>query len=133
MEIINGIAAVSFRGGNSDRALEFGPIEALAEDHPAPATKFSYESGEGNFGIIPSVTNPFCAQCTRIRITAEGKFRNCLFAISETDLRGPLRAGASEAELEQILRDAVFTKWAGHKINDADFTQPARAMYAIGG
>lgn len=116
-----------------EKAAEFGSITQILEDQPAPATKFSYASGEGNFGVIPSVSAPFCASCTRIRLTAEGKFRNCLFAISETDLRDPLRGGASEAELEALIRRAVFEKWAGHKINDSDFTQPKRAMYAIGG
>lgn len=116
-----------------ERASEFGDIREIFEEQPAPASKFSYASGEGQFGVIPSVSQPFCTNCTRIRITAEGKFRNCLFAIEETDLRGPLRAGAGEEILEGLIRNAVFQKWAGHKINDSDFMQPKRAMNAIGG
>jgi cyclic pyranopterin phosphate synthase len=107
------------------------PVEPVSQSRPAPAKSFS---GDGNlFGIIPSVTEPFCADCSRIRITAEGKFRTCLFAIQETDLRAPLRSGAEEKEIVELMRNAVYHKWAGHKINDPDFEQPARAMYAIGG
>ena len=116
-----------------EKAREFGDVTAILEEEPAPATKFSYAEGEGNFGVIPSVSSPFCGNCNRIRITAEGKFRNCLFAIHETDLRGPMRGGADNDELARLIHDAVYKKWAGHKINDPDFQQPARSMYAIGG
>ena len=116
-----------------EKASEFGDVTGILEEEPAPATKFSYAGGEGNFGVIPSVSSPFCGSCNRIRITAEGKFRNCLFAIQETDLRGPLRSGATNEELAALIQDAVFNKWAGHKINDADFEQPKRSMHAIGG
>ncbi|HSP07749.1 MAG TPA: GTP 3',8-cyclase MoaA [Acidobacteriota bacterium] len=116
-----------------DKAREAGEIQEIFEHQPAPATKYSFASGDGQFGVIPSVSHPFCENCTRIRITAEGKFRNCLFAIQETDLRGPLRAGGGEEELERLIRATVFEKWAGHKINQPDFLQPKRAMYAIGG
>ena len=116
-----------------EKAREAGDIQELFEEQPAPANKFSYASGEGRFGVIPSVSQPFCSNCNRIRITAEGKFRNCLFAIQETDLREPLRSGGGEEELERLIRGAVHEKWAGHKVNDPDFTQPKRAMYAIGG
>jgi len=114
-------------------ARGFGPVEEIFEEEAAPATKYSYAGGAGEFGVIPSVSAPFCANCSRIRITAEGKFRTCLFAMSETDLRGPLREGAAPEQLAEMLRDAVLQKWAGHKINDPDFEQPERAMYAIGG
>jgi cyclic pyranopterin phosphate synthase len=114
-----------------EKAASFDRLQEVAPDLPAPATK--YACGGGEFGVIPSVTEPFCANCTRIRLTADGKFRTCLFAIEETDLRGPLRSGRTDEELVLILREAVLHKWAGHKINDPDFVPPPRAMYAIGG
>ena len=83
--------------------------------------------------MIASVTRPFCRDCDRLRLTADGQLRTCLFAHAETDLRGPLRAGASDAELGEIIRAAVARKQAGHGINAADFVQPARTMSAIGG
>ena len=110
-----------------------GAIQTLEQSRPAPAIQYQYETGTGEFGVIPSVTAPFCSNCSRIRLTADGKFRTCLFAIQETDLLGPLRAGAPDEDLVDVLRNAVYHKWAGHKINDPDFQQPARAMYAIGG
>jgi cyclic pyranopterin phosphate synthase len=116
-----------------ERAKAYTDVRLLSEETPAPATKYSYGNGKGEFGVIPSVTEPFCAHCSRIRLTADGKFRNCLFALEETDLRGPLRAGASAENLAAIIRNAVYHKWAGHKINAPDFQQPKRAMYAIGG
>jgi cyclic pyranopterin phosphate synthase len=99
---------------------------------PAPAMLFEYSDGS-EFGVIPSVTNPFCGDCSRIRLTADGKLRNCLFALQETDLLGPLRRGVPDHEIIDLIRNAIYHKWAGHKINDEDFEQPARAMYAIGG
>lgn len=116
-----------------EAARKLGGIEKLDAGTPAPANQYVYASGEGNFGVIPSVSEPFCGHCSRIRLTAEGKFRTCLFALQETDLRGPLRAGAGKDELTAMIQKAVYHKWAGHKINDPDFEQPARAMYAIGG
>jgi len=116
-----------------EKAAEFAEYRQVMEDRPAPAAKFKIANGKSDFGVIPSVTEPFCANCSRIRITAEGKFRNCLFAVDETDLRGPLRSGATPDELLNLIRNAVYSKWAGHKINHPDFEQPRRAMYAIGG
>ena len=87
----------------------------------------------GKIGVIASVTEPFCDTCNRLRMTAEGEFRNCLFALEETDLRGPMRAGASDDDLEQLIRQGVWAKWSGHRVNHADFVQPARSMSAIGG
>ena len=84
-------------------------------------------------GFISSVTEPFCSTCNRVRITAEGKLRVCLFSLDETDLREPLRHGAGQAELEEIIGGAVLAKWAGHRINHPDFIQPLRTMSAIGG
>jgi len=99
-------------------------------DGPGAAT---WSSRPGRVGIIASVTRPFCRDCDRLRLTADGQLRTCLFALEETDLRGPLRAGASTAELEQLIGSAVAGKQAGHGINAADFVQPARPMSAIGG
>jgi cyclic pyranopterin phosphate synthase len=79
------------------------------------------------------VSEPFCGDCNRIRLTAEGTLRTCLFSLHETDLRGPLRDGASDDELETVIRDAVWRKELKHHVNDAGFVQPARTMSAIGG
>ncbi len=99
-----------------------------------PATTFRFADGApGRIGVIPSVTEPFCDTCNRLRLTAEGMFRNCLFALDETDLRGPLRSGASDAELEHVIRSGLWTKWSGHRINHPDFVQPERSMSMIGG
>jgi cyclic pyranopterin phosphate synthase len=103
----------------------------------APAEEFEVFSltGErlGTAGVIASVTRPFCRDCDRLRLTADGQLRTCLFAQGETDLRGPLRAGASNAELIGIIATAVAGKQAGHGINVAGFVQPDRTMSAIGG
>jgi len=115
------------------KVKQFTSIDPVTEGEPAPAAKFAYHNSKGEFGVIPSVSEPFCAHCSRIRLTADGKFRNCLFALEETDLRGPLRAGTGAEKLVGIIRSAVYRKWAGHKINAPDFQQPQRAMYAIGG
>jgi Molybdenum cofactor biosynthesis enzyme len=79
------------------------------------------------------VTEPFCSSCNRIRITADGQLRVCLFALDETDLRTPMREGATDAELEGLVRRAVWAKWAGHRIDHPDFVRPARSMSMIGG
>lgn len=103
-------------------------------DGTRPARLFHFADGApGAVGFISSVTEPFCDTCNRIRITADGQFRACLFALEETDLRGPLRAGASDRELEGLVREAVWGKWAGHRINHPDFHRPARSMSMIGG
>jgi cyclic pyranopterin phosphate synthase len=103
----------------------------------APAEEFDVHAltGEllGTAGVIASVTRPFCRDCDRLRLTADGQLRTCLFAQTETDLRGPMRAGASDAELAGIIRTAVAGKQAGHGISAVDFVQPARTMSAIGG
>ncbi|HJZ12547.1 MAG TPA: GTP 3',8-cyclase MoaA, partial [Acidobacteriota bacterium] len=101
-------------------------VQPVAQAGAAPAAKFSYGAGGAEFGVIASVSEPFCAHCSRIRLTADGKLRNCLFALTETDLKTPLRAGANAEELVALMRAAVYTKWAGHKINAPDFAQPAR-------
>ncbi len=108
--------------------------DARQEPGPEPATTYRFADGApGSIGVIPSVTAPFCDTCNRIRLTADGAFRTCLFALEETDLRSPLREGATDAEIVALVRDAVAAKWAGHRINEADFTRPGRSMSLIGG
>jgi cyclic pyranopterin phosphate synthase len=111
----------------------------IAEHGPEPAARFAYLDGIGDVGVIASVTEPFCDHCDRIRITAEGKLRTCLFALDEFDLRDILRTDGDAAEDEvddriaaEIAR-AVGTKWAGHRIGQVDFIRPGRSMSQIGG
>ncbi len=99
----------------------------------APAEAYLVDGGPARVGVIASVTRPFCGTCDRVRLTADGQIRNCLFARSENDLRGPLRAGADDAELAAAWRRAVAVKLPGHGINDPSFLQPDRPMSAIGG
>jgi cyclic pyranopterin phosphate synthase len=106
---------------------------ATKEDPSAPADEYRYLDGKGMLGIIASVTKPFCGACNRIRITAEGKLRNCLFALDEVDIKTPMRSGASDEEIQQLIRDNVKAKWAGHQINSVEFIRPARTMHSIGG
>ncbi|MFL6075584.1 MAG: GTP 3',8-cyclase MoaA [Mycobacteriales bacterium] len=98
-----------------------------------PAERWTVDGGPGTVGVIASVTRPFCAACDRLRLTADGQLRNCLFARDESDLRGPLRAGASEAELEARIRATIGAKRAGHGVDSPEFLQPRRPMSAIGG
>jgi cyclic pyranopterin phosphate synthase len=101
---------------------------------PEPATTYRFADGApGAIGVIGSVTEPFCDTCNRVRLTAEGQVRSCLFALEETDLRGPMRAGATDAQLEALIRDAIWRKWSGHRIDHPDFVQPDRSMSMIGG
>ena len=99
----------------------------------APAETFLVDGGPARVGVIGSVTRPFCGDCDRVRLTADGQVRNCLFARDESNLRDPLRHGASDEELAGIWRGAVAVKLPGHGINDPEFLQPARPMSAIGG
>lgn len=99
----------------------------------APAETFLVNDGPDRVGIIGSVTRPFCGTCDRVRLTADGQVRNCLFAATETDLRASLRSGASDDQLAGLWRTAVAAKLAGHGISDPGFLQPARPMSAIGG
>jgi cyclic pyranopterin phosphate synthase len=109
------------------------PLEAaLHGAEPAASYRFA-DGAPGAIGVIASVTQPFCDTCNRLRLTAEGAFRTCLFALDETDLREPLRSGASDDELAELVRDAVWSKWSGHRINHPDFVQPERSMSMIGG
>ena len=102
-------------------------------DPKAPAMEFEYTDGGGTVGIIASVSRPFCMSCNRIRLTAEGKLRNCLFALKEVDLKPLLRGDAPATEIAAIVRGNVLEKWEGHEINTARFVKPARTMHAIGG
>jgi cyclic pyranopterin phosphate synthase len=99
----------------------------------APADTWLIDGGPARVGVIASVTAPFCASCDRLRLTADGQLRTCLFARSETDLRGPLRSGASDTEIAALIAEAVRGKAAGHGIDNPDFLQPQRPMSAIGG
>ncbi|HET9895932.1 MAG TPA: GTP 3',8-cyclase MoaA [Streptosporangiaceae bacterium] len=104
-----------------------------ADRGSAPAEAFLVDGGPARVGVIGSVTRPFCGSCDRVRLTADGQVRNCLFAREESDLRAPLRSGASDEELAERWRLAVASKLPGHGINDPGFLQPARPMSAIGG
>jgi cyclic pyranopterin phosphate synthase len=106
-----------------------------AEDYDprAPAMDFRYTDGGGKVGIIASVSRPFCASCNRLRLTAEGKLRNCLFALDEVDVKPFLRDRPDDAALADVIRGNVRDKWEGHEINTARFVKPLRTMHAIGG
>ncbi|HWF50361.1 MAG TPA: GTP 3',8-cyclase MoaA [Solirubrobacteraceae bacterium] len=112
---------------------EVYPLEAEPREPSATARVYRFADGHGKIGFINPVSEPFCGDCNRIRLTAEGKLRTCLFSINETDLREPLRAGADDGELEEIIRDAVWRKELKHHVGEAGFVRPARSMSAIGG
>jgi cyclic pyranopterin phosphate synthase len=112
---------------------EVYPLEPVGRERHGTARRYRFVDGTGEMGFISPVTEPFCGDCNRIRLTAEGELRTCLFSMTETDLRGPLRAGATDAELEEIIRDAVWRKELKHHVNDPGFVQPARTMSRIGG
>ena len=99
----------------------------------APATRWRYADGGGEIGIVASVSQSFCESCDRVRITADGQFRNCLFATEETDVRALLRSGASDDDIADALQRSVSSKWAGHSINQVHFIRPRRSMSEIGG
>jgi cyclic pyranopterin phosphate synthase len=109
------------------------PLVAMAERGDQPAERWLYRDGRGEVGVIASVTRSFCGSCDRVRITAEGMFRNCLFAVRETDLRAILRGGGSDDDLAAAIAADVGTKWAGHSIGQVHFVKPARTMSQIGG
>jgi GTP 3',8-cyclase len=108
-------------------------LEELPREPSATARVFRFADGQGEIGFVNPVSEPFCADCDRIRLTSDGKLRTCLFSLGETDLREPIRAGASDAELEEIVRAAVWRKELKHRVNEAGFVQPDRTMSAIGG
>jgi cyclic pyranopterin phosphate synthase len=109
------------------------PLEPEPRAPSATARTYRFADGRGRIGFINPVSEPFCADCNRIRLTADGKLRTCLFSLNETDLRGPMRDGATDAEVERIVRDAVWRKELKHHVGEPGFIQPARSMSAIGG
>jgi cyclic pyranopterin phosphate synthase len=125
------VTADEIRARLSER-FTLTPLPA-AERGSAPAERFLVDGGPQTVGIIASVTSPFCAACDRTRLTADGQVRNCLFSRTETDLRGPMRDGASDEELLGLMRGEMWRKRRGHGIGDPDFVQPDRPMSAIGG
>jgi cyclic pyranopterin phosphate synthase len=115
-------------------AREIGPLREIPDADPrAPATEYEFEDGGGRVGFIASVSRPFCLNCNRIRLTADGKFRYCLFAIEETDIRSLLRNGGPDEAIAEAVRASVKDKWIGHQINSTQFVPPPRPMYSIGG
>lgn len=113
---------------------QIGPLEAVPDADPrAPATEFRFADGIGKIGFIASVSKPFCMNCNRLRLTADGHLRYCLFALEETDIKTLLRKGAGDDEIAEKVRSTVAKKWIGHEINQQNFVPPPRPMYAIGG
>jgi len=102
-------------------------------DPRAPATEYRFADGIGRVGFIASVSRPFCLNCNRLRITADGQLRYCLFAVEETDIRALIRRDASDEEIAAAVGGSVRAKWIGHEINTARFVAPPRPMYSIGG
>jgi GTP 3',8-cyclase len=109
------------------------PLEQMPARGAAPADRFRYLDGVGTIGVIPTVTKPFCGDCDRVRLTAEGQFRTCLFATKEFDLLSAMRNGESDDHLAERIEAAVATKWAGHRINQVNFVRPGKSMSQIGG
>jgi cyclic pyranopterin phosphate synthase len=109
------------------------PLKAEPREPHSTARVYRFADGHGKIGFINPVSEPFCADCNRIRLTADGRLRTCLFSLGETDLRSPLRSGADDHELDRIIRDAVWRKELKHHVGEPGFIQPARTMSAIGG
>ena len=109
------------------------PLEPEPREPNATARVYRFADGHGRIGFINPVSEPFCADCNRVRLTADGRLRTCLFSLNETSLREPLRDGASDQEIEAIIRDAVWRKELKHHVGEPGFIQPARSMSAIGG
>jgi len=122
-EIINQINAI----------YPLEPVKMNGDAKHDPAKRYRFTDGEGDVGIIASVTQPFCEQCNRVRLTADGQLRTCLFSVTETDLLTPLRTGASDETIANLIIEAVENKEPGHQINAANFVKPARSMSMIGG
>ncbi|MBZ5724145.1 MAG: GTP 3',8-cyclase MoaA [Acidobacteriia bacterium] len=113
---------------------EIAPLTAVPDPDPrAPATEYEFAGGAGRVGFIASVSRPFCLNCNRIRLTADGKLRYCLFAIEEDDVKSLMRSGATDEEIAALVRRNVAGKWEGHEINSTKFVAPPRPMYSIGG
>ena len=109
------------------------PLEELPREPSATARVFRFADGQGEIGFVNPVSEPFCADCNRIRLTAEGKLRTCLFSLHETDLRGPLRTAPPTTSWSRLVRDAVWRKELKHHVGEPGFRQPPRTMSAIGG
>lgn len=115
-------------------AAEFGPLTPRPGHDPSrPAAEYAYADGLGTVGFVDPVTAPFCARCNRLRLTADGKLRNCLFSTEERDMRALLRGTATDPEIAAAVRACLIRKKAGHGIGTADFARPERSMYQIGG
>ena len=113
---------------------EFGTLTIAADNDPRnPAQDWEYADGGGRIGIIASISRPFCMSCNRIRLTADGKLRNCLFALTEVDVKELLRGGGTDEQIAEVIRKNVWSKWEGHEINTSRFIKPLRTMHAIGG
>jgi cyclic pyranopterin phosphate synthase len=113
---------------------EIAPLTPVPDPDPrAPASEYDFADGIGRVGFIASVSRPFCLNCNRIRLTADGKLRYCLFAIQEDDVKRLMRSGASDEEIAALIRRNLAGKWEGHEINSAKFVAPPRPMYSIGG
>lgn len=111
-----------------------GPLDPISGPDPrAPALEYAFRDGVGKIGFIASVSRPFCENCNRVRLTADGHLRYCLFAHEETEVKTLLRSGAGETEIMDLIRTVVKAKWPGHEINQSGFVPPPRPMYAIGG
>jgi cyclic pyranopterin phosphate synthase len=108
------------------------PLEPIGRGSE-PAERFRYLDGRGEVGVIPSVTEPFCGSCDRIRLTADGQLRSCLFSLEDHDLRGILRSGGTDDDLSDAIEACVGAKWAGHSIDRVHFVRPGRSMSQIGG
>jgi cyclic pyranopterin phosphate synthase len=131
------------RTWSRDRVLENAEVRRLinavyplveeGRERHGTSRRWVFADGQGSIGFISPVSEPFCGDCNRIRVTAEGKLRTCLFSMTETDLRAPMRAGASDDDLEAVIRAAVWEKELKHHVNDVGFVQPARTMSQIGG
>jgi len=109
------------------------PLDPVPGRGSQPAQRYRFRDGAGEIGVIATVTEPFCEQCDRIRLTADGKLRNCLFALDETDIRALLRGGADDDAIAEAVTASVWAKWRGHLINQTEFVRPARSMSQIGG
>jgi GTP 3',8-cyclase len=121
---------------NADLLQAIDAVHPLvpADDEPDPASTYRFADGApGAIGVISSVTEPFCDTCNRLRLTSDGQLRACLFSLDEVNLRDPLRSGATDQELAGLIRDGVWRKWEGHRINHPDFVRPDRSMSMIGG
>jgi cyclic pyranopterin phosphate synthase len=116
-----------------ERINQRWPLQAIDARGSAPAERFSFDDGRGEIGLISSVTQPFCGTCNRLRLTADGSVRNCLFSDNEFSLRDLMRAGCSDEDIANIFRQSVWEKFPGHAINEPSFLRPTRSMSMIGG